>query len=103
MSNRVAVTIDNRVYHVLSAEDESYVRRVAAYVEEQVKGAMKEKTSAVDGATLAAMNITDQLFREREISENLRRQLKEHLEEGARRELELSQLKREVFRLQNRK
>lgn len=104
MSNRITVKIDGREYNILAAEDEAYVRKVAAHVDGQVRGVIEgSRVSSVDGATLAAMNVADQYFKEQAASENLRRQLKEYLEEGAKQKLEISELKREIFRLQNGK
>ena len=54
-------------------------------------------------ATVAALNIADEYYKEQESSENLRRQLKESLEEGTRLKMELSEAKREIFKLQNNK
>ena len=104
MSNRVTVTIDGREYNIIAAEDEAYVRKVAAHVDEQAKAVIQSsRVSSVDGITLAAMNIADQYYKEQAASENLRRQLKEYLEEGAKQKLEISELKREIFKLQNQK
>ena len=104
MSNRVTVTIDGREYNIIAAEDEAYVRKVAAHVDEQAKAVIQNsRVSSVDGITLAAMNIADQYYKEQAASENLRRQLKEYLEEGAKQKLEISELKREIFKLQNQK
>ena len=61
------------------------------------------RLALADGAVLAALNIADQYFREQAASENLRRQIKEGLEEAARLKNELSECKREIFKLQNRK
>lgn len=52
---------------------------------------------------LAAMNIADQYFREQDAAENLRRQIKDNLEEVNQLKMELSEAKREIFKLQNRK
>ena len=104
MSNRISVTIDGREYAIIAAEEAEYVQKVAAHVDSQIKTVIEgSRVSSVDGATLAAMNIADQYFREMEASENLRRQLKEYLEEGAKQKLEISELKREIFKLQNKK
>ncbi len=104
MSNRIAVTIDGREYTIIAAEEAEYVQKVAAHVDSQIKTVIEgSRVSSVDGATLAAMNIADQYFREMQASENLRRQLKEYLEEGAKQKLEISELKREIFKLQNKK
>lgn len=104
MSNRVTVTVDGRSYTLIAAEEEAYVQKVAAYVDNQVKNVIQgNKVSSVDGATLAAINVADQYFKEMATSENLRRQLKEYLEEGAKQKLEISELKREIFKLQNKR
>ena len=104
MNNRVTVTIDGREYNILAAEDAEYVKKVAAHVNEQVKAVIQSsRVSSVDGITLAAMNIADQYYKEQAASENLRRQLKEYLEEAAKYKLEISELKREIFKLQNKK
>ncbi len=104
MNNRVTVTIDGREYNIIAAEDAEYVRKVASHVNDQVKAVIQSsRVSSVDGITLAAMNIADQYYKEQATSENLRRQLKEYLEEAAKQKLEISELKREIFKLQNKK
>ena len=104
MKNRVTVTIAGRDYTLIAAEEDGYVQKVAAYVDGQVNEVINEaRVSVTDGAVLAATNIADSLFKEQEASENLRRQLKEALEETTRVSMELSDAKREIFKLQNRK
>lgn len=104
MSNRITVTIDGREYNIIAAEEEEYVRKVAEYVDGQVKSVIQNsRVSSVDGVTLACMNVADLYFKEQATSENLRRQLKDYLEDGAKQKLEISELKREIFKLQNKK
>lgn len=103
MKNKVVVTIAGREYTMVAVEDENYVRRCAAHVDAQLRETMKGRLSQADAAVLAAMNIADQYFREQEAAENLRRQIKEGLEEASRLKLELSEAKREIFKLENRK
>jgi len=104
VKNKVTVTIAGRDYTLLAAEDDGYVQRVAAYVDDQVKQVVDSAhVSLMDGALLAATNIADAYFKERESAENLRRQLKEYLDEATRTKLELSEAKREIFKLQNKK
>ncbi len=104
MKNKVTVSIAGQEYTMVAAEDESYVRKVAAHVDGQVREVMDQgRLSLADSAVLAAMNIADQYYREQAASENLRRQIKEGLEEAARLKNELSECKREIFKLQNRK
>ena len=57
----------------------------------------------MDSAVLTAINIADERFKEQEASENLRRQIKELLEENARLKQELSEAKREIFKLQQKR
>ena len=47
--------------------------------------------------------VADQYFKEQEAAENLRRQIKEYLEEATKLKMELSEAKREIFKLQNHK
>lgn len=103
MRNKVVVTIAGRDYTMVAVEDEAYVRRCAAHVDGQLREIMNSRISQADGAVLAAMNVADQYFKEQEAAENLRRQIKEGLEEANRLKMELSEAKREIFKLQNRK
>ena len=104
MRNHITVTIADQEYNVVAAEDESYVRKVAAHVDSKVREVMADgRISAANAAILAALNIADEFYKEQEASENLRRQLKEYLEEGTKLKMELSEAKREIFKLQNNK
>ena len=104
MKNHVTVTIGGLQYALVAAEGEEYVQKVAAYVDERLKQTMGGgKVSLVDGAVLTAMNIADERFREQDASENLRRQIKELLEESAQLKMELSEARREIFKLQQKK
>ena len=103
MKNKIVVTIAGREYTMVAAEDEAYVHRCAAHVDSQLRELSGARLSQADAAVLTAMNIADQYFKEQEASENLRRQIKERLEENSRLQAELSECKREIFRLQNRK
>lgn len=104
MKNRVTVGIAGQEYTLVAAEDKGYVEKVAAHVDAKVQEVLSEaKVSMVDGAVLAAVNIADEYFKEVEAAENLRRQLKEYLEEATKLKLELSEAKREIFKLQNKK
>jgi cell division protein ZapA len=102
MKNKVTVSIAGQEYTMVAVEDESYVRKVAAHVDGQVREVLDQgRLSIADSAVLAAMNIADQYFREVAANENLRRQIKEGLEESAKLKSELSECKREIFKLQN--
>lgn len=102
MKNKVTVTIAGQEYTLVGTEDEAYVRRVAAHVDAQVRQVQAGGMSLTDSAMLAAINIADEYLKQQEIAENLRRQIKEELEESAKVKAELSESKREIFKLQNR-
>ena len=88
---------------MVAVEDENYVRKCAAHVDQQLREIANSRISQADAAVLAAMNIADQYFREQDAAENLRRQIKDNLEEVNQLKMELSEAKREIFKLQNRK
>ena len=103
MKNKVVVTIADRDYTMVAVEDENYVRKCAAHVDQQLREIANSRISQADAAVLAAMNIADQYFREQDAAENLGRQIKDNLEEVNQLKMELSEAKREIFKLQNRK
>ena len=74
MKNKITVSIADQEYTLVATEDEGYMQKVAQHVDAKVEAA-----------------------------ENLRRQLKEYLEEATKMKLELSEAKREIFKLQNKK
>ena len=104
MKNHVTVTIGGQQYALLAAEGADYVQKIAAYVDGKLRETMQGgRMAQVEGAVLAAMNIAEERFREQEASENLRRQIKELLEESSQLKSELSEAKREIFKLQQKK
>ena len=104
MKNKVIVTIADQDYALIADQDPAAVEKMAAHVDAKVREVVEGgHLSLADGAILAAMNIAEEYFREVEASENLRRQLKDYLEEGAALKQELSEAKREIFKLQNKK
>lgn len=104
MKNKITVTIGGRDYTMVAVEDEAYVRRCAELVDQQIKEISAEgRLSQADAAVLAAMNVADLYLKEQEASENLRRQVKENLEEANTLKLELSEAKREIFKLGTKK
>lgn len=97
---KIKVVIDGRGYTLSAEENDGYIETVAEYVDGQIGQIVAAlHTSAVDSATMAAMNIADSYFREKEASRNLQRQLKEALDERAKLNREISDLKMEIFSL----
>ena len=104
MKNKITVNIAGQSYTLVAAEDAAYMEKVASHVDAKVQEVLDGgKVSLIDGAVLGALNIADEYFKEVEASENLRRQLKEYLEEATKLKMELSEAKREIFKLQNKK
>ena len=60
------------------------------------------KARQTDAAVLTAVNLADELFKEQASSEALRVQIQQALSEAGQAQNEVSELKREVFRLQQR-
>ena len=97
--NRVSVTIAEHTYALLTDGDADLTQRIAQYVDDRLTELLADgKTSIVDASILCAMNITESYFKEMESAENLRRQLKEYLDESTKMKLELSEAKREIFK-----
>ncbi len=102
--NRVTVTIAERQFTLLTDDEAVDTQKVAEYVDGKLTELQGQgKLSLIDACILAAMNITEDLFKEQEGSDNLRRQLKEYLEESTKLKLELSEAKREIFALKGKK
>ena len=104
MRNKITINIAGQSYTLVAAEDAAYMEKVASHVDAKIQEVLEtSKVSLMDGAMLGALNIADEYFKEVEASENLRRQLKEYLEEATKLKMELSEAKREIFKLQNKK
>lgn len=104
MQNRVTVTIAGQHFTLLTMEDQEYVEKVSAYVDGKICETLNGgKTALLDAVILAAINLADDHFKNLETAENLRSQVKDCLEQSASLKLELSEAKREIFKLQNKK
>ena len=102
MKNKITVTISGQEYTMVAAEDAAYVRRCAEFVDGQLKQVTAGgRLSLADACVLAAMNMADLYFKEQDSSENLRRQIKDALEANKKLEDQLSESRREIFKLQN--
>ena len=103
MQNCVTVNIAGQKYTLMATEDQSYVEKVAAYADAKIEEIRQGgKTPLQDSLILAAMNLAEEHFRDAETVENLRRQIKEILDEAAQLKSELSDAKRTIFKLQKK-
>ena len=101
MANRVFVTICGEDYTFVAEESTSYMQKVGAYVGDKMNDILNSaKVGRTDAAVLTAANIADELFKAQAASEQLRSQIKGYLDEAGKAQAEVSELKREVFRLQ---
>ena len=101
MANRVVVNICGEEYTLVADETASYMQKVGAYVNEKLDEVLTgAKVGRTDAAVLTAVNITDELFKAQSAAEQLRSQIKGYLDQATKAQSEVSDLKREVFRLQ---
>ena len=103
MANRVVISICGEEYTFIADESAAYMQKVGSYVSEKMEEVLNSaKVGRTDAAILTAANIADELFKAQAASEQLRSQIKGYLDEASRAQSEVSELKREVFRLQQR-
>ena len=103
MANRVVVNICGEEYTFIAEESASYMQRVGAYVGDKMQEVLSgTKVGRTDAAVLTAANIADELFKSQAAAEQLRSQIKGYLDEASKAQSEVSELKREIFRLQQR-
>ena len=103
MANRVVISICGEEYTFIADESAAYMQKVGSYVSEKMEEVLSSaKVGRPDAAILTAANIADELFKAQAASEQLRSQIKGYLDEAGRAQSEVSELKREVFRLQQR-
>ena len=103
MGNRMVISICGEEYTFVSEETTAYMDRVGNHVSEKMSEILKNsRVGRTDAAVLAAANITDELYKAQQTAEQLRGQIKDYLDQAAQAHNEVSDLKREVFRLQQR-
>jgi cell division protein ZapA len=103
MKNRVTMTICGEDYNFVADESPEYMQKVGSYVSKKMDEMLNgTKVGRSDAAVLAAANIADELFKSYEAAEKLRSQIKGYVDEASHAQAEASDLKREVFRLQQK-
>ena len=101
MENKITVNICGEDYTFVAEETPSYMQKVAAMVDAKMGEILKAShVSRTDAAVLTAVNLADEFLKNQGTAENLRAQLKGYLDEANRAKNEASDLRREVFRLQ---
>ena len=86
MENRITISICDEEYTFVAEEAPSYMQKVGSYVNDKMSELLDAaKVGRTDAAVLTAVNITDELFKEREAGDALRRQVKQRPRAGRRR------------------
>lgn len=95
--NKINVMIDGRNFTVVGEDDEDYVRNLAYYVDKKIRDLARNniRLSQAMAATLAALNIADELSKTRTKLKELEEKAKEPLEKfgGVNKELEECRVK----------
>ena len=103
MANHVVISICGEEYTFVAEESSSYMQRVGSYVNDKMAEVLdSSKVGRTDAAVLTAVNIADELLKAQAEADQLRAQIKGYLDEAGRAQSEVSDLKREVFRLQQK-
>ena len=101
MANRVTITICGEEYTLVADESSAYMQKVGSYVSDKMTEVLEgAKVARTDAAVLTAVNLADELSQT--AAEQLRVQIKGYLDEASKAQNEVSELKREVFRLLQR-
>ena len=78
MRRSFAVTIAGQRFALKTDADEAYVHSLAGYVEEKIRGirGRSRPGSSQEVALLAALQVADELFQERQVRADLRRRVR---------------------------
>ena len=101
MANKVTMNICGQEYTLVADESAAYMEKVGALVDEKMRQVLDAlPVSQTDAAVLAAVNLADELLKNQAAAENLRRQVKNSLDEATPAKNEASALKRQLFKAQ---
>ncbi len=102
MRNRITVNVAGQELHLLVAENEEYMYRVASIADQKIRSIVEAShVSASQASTLACLNIIDELLRANDQAEHMRAQLKDYIEDLSKAKMEINDLKRDLIRLRN--
>ena len=100
MANKVTMNICGQEYTLVADESAAYMEKVGALVDERMRQVLDAlHVSQTDAAVLAA-DLADELLKNQAAAENLRRQVKNYLDEATQAKNEASELKRQLFKAQ---
>ena len=98
MANKVTMNICGQEYTLVADESAAYMEKVGALVDERMRQVLE--ALHVSQTDAAAVNLADELLKNQAAAENLRRQVKNYLDEATQAKNEASELKRQLFKAQ---
>ena len=98
MANKVTMSICGQEYTLVADESAEYMKKVGAQRMDRIQETLH--VSQADAAVLAAVNLADELLKNQAAAENLRRQVKNYLDEATQAKNEASELRRQLFKAQ---
>ena len=101
IANKVTMSICGQEYTLEADESAEYMKKVGALVDQRMDRIQETlHVSQADAAVLAAVNLADELLKNQAAAENLRRQVKNYLDEATQAKNEASELRRQLFKAQ---
>ena len=100
MKNRITVTIAGQELNLVVDEDKQYMYKLVSIADTKINAILESsRISLIHATMLACLNITDDLMKANELTENMRAQIKDYIDDAAKAKMEINELKREVARL----
>jgi len=100
VKNKITVNVAGHDYALLVDENEDYMYRVASVVDQKIRAIVENsRVSSNQAAVLACLNVADDLLKASELTEHMRTQLKDYIEEASKAKMEIQELQRELARL----
>ena len=102
VKKKTEVYIDGRNFTVVGSENEEYIRGLAKYVDSKIKdvSSKNDRLCQTMSAILAALNITDELYKANETLAELEDQAKEPIEKYGDVSSELQEAKEKIKKLE---
>ena len=101
MPNKIRIYLDGIEYLINSDDDEAYVRHIGERLNKSMENIKKESPylSTTMVAVLSALDFCDRAYKASVEAENLRQQLRTHLEDEAKSAKDIEEYKKEIERL----
>ena len=100
MANKVTMSICGQEYTLVADESAEYMKKVGALVDQRMDRIQETLHVSQADAAVLAVNLADELLKNQAAAENLRRQVKNYLDEATQAKNEASELRRQLFKAQ---